>query len=137
MQSMDDAASNCSPQAQNASSKDEVCLRHEICEFLHRKWVKGISLPFLEGHDQHLAAFSRWDRDRSGTDAAHPGLAAGLNFLQRFVVINELGLLNQVENKFGVPVWQEAIHLMDGVESIIIDKGIDVLAEGESGCVDS
>ena len=52
-------------------------------------------------------------------------MSAGLYFFEGFIVINGFRVVSQLNNEFRVPIRQEAIHTMNGIEALIIDKVID------------
>ena len=43
---------------QNLPPKDQVRTQHLVCYLTHRQWVEGMSLAFLESHNQHPAAIA-------------------------------------------------------------------------------
>jgi hypothetical protein len=51
---------------------------------------------------------------------------ASLDLCEGFIVVDILWGLAQVDNKLGVPIGQEPVHLMRGVQPFIIKNAIDV-----------
>ncbi len=64
-----------------------------------------------------------------GPDAAHPGVAARLNLLQGFVVVNGLGTLGQVDDDLGISVGQEPVEVVGRSQAIEIDEILDELLQ--------
>ena len=112
-----------------APSEDQVCFHDRIGEIAGGKGIEWKRSASLEGNDQHLAAVPRRDGDRPGTDAADPGKAASLNRLQRFVIVNVLRALAQVDDDLGISVRQEAVQVVGRMESLRIDQILDEVAQ--------
>jgi hypothetical protein len=62
-------------------------------------------------------------------------MMAGLNFLERVVVVNVLRPIVKIENDFGVAVRQDAIDGVSRVVAFVIDEMIDEPVQRKSGNV--
>jgi len=109
---------------------------NRIGELTDRERIERECPSFLEGYDQHPAAFPRRNGNRLLPDAADPGIAANLDFLQSFVVVDVLGILAQVKDDLGIAIGQESVQVMEGGESVIVDQILDELVQGKRRFVD-
>jgi hypothetical protein len=98
--------------------------------------LEKIYISPFEGNHQHPAASARRDRDRPGADAADPGVTAGLNFLEGFVVINVLATFRQVDNDLGFAIGQEPIEVVEGIDPLEVNKVLDEPVQRKRGFVD-
>ena len=106
-------------------SEDQIRLGDRIGELADGEAVKGKCPSFFEGNDQHPAAAARGNRDRLGAYTADPGVTAGLDFSQGFVVVDVLGMFSQIDDNFRVPIRQEPLQVVGGAESLEIDQILD------------
>ena len=111
------------------SSKDQICLGDRVGDFTEREGIEGERSALLKGNDQHPAAIPRWDGDRSGAHAAHPGITAGLDFQQGFIIVDMLGAFGQVDDDFCISIRKETIQVVGSAEPIEIDQILDEMVQ--------
>ena len=98
------AQQQCIAQVQYLVGHHKFTIHHVICKLMHGHFHKRICPAFMKVNDEHFAIPSRRNRDIFFPDTRKPDIPAGLNFLQRIVVVNVFRVIGQVENHIGIAI---------------------------------
>ena len=91
--------------------------------------------PLLERDNEHPAACARGYGDWLSPDATDPGMTAGLDALQGFVVVNVLGIFRQIDDNFSIAIWQEPVEVVEWRKPIKINQVLNEMIEWKNWMV--